>query len=261
MVFGLEGRRVLVTASTRGIGFGIAKVLLREGARVVINGRYREGVDRAVEELRGLGEVYGVAADLTRRGDVERLVEEAVRLLGGLDALVYVTGPPRPGYFTELSPEDWDYGARLLIMSAVWLTRAALPHLEKGVEPSIVYLSSVAVKEPIPNIALSNVLRIAVQGLVKTLARELGPRGIRVNAVLPGYILTDRVRQIARDRAAREGRSEEDVLRDIASEVPLGRIGEPEEVGHLVAFLISRYASYITGASIPIDGGLLRSVF
>lgn len=262
MPFDLEGYRVLVTASSRGIGRGIAEVLCEEGAHVVVNGRTREHVENTVARLAASGcRVKGVTADLTVRSDVERLVDEAVSFLGGLDALVYVTGPPKPGRFTELSLEDWDYARRLLIDSAILLVYRALPHLERGRNPSIVFLTSVATREPIEELALSNTLRIAVHGLVRTLARELGPRGVRVNAVMPGYILTDRVKQLAKRRAEERGVNVDEVYREMASEVPLRRIGDPREVGYLVAFLISRYASYINGASIPIDGGLLRSVF
>ena len=261
MKIDLDKYRVLVTASTRGIGFGIAKILLECGARVVINGRYRETVENALMKLRNLGEVHGFVADLTDFEQVRELVKKAVEVLGGLDALVYVTGPPKPGFFKDLTLSDWEYGVKLLIMSAIWLTYLALPYLQKSDNPSIVYLTSVAVREPIPNIALSNTLRIAIHGLIKTLSRELGPQGIRVNAILPGYIMTDRLKQIIKDRAKRENRSEDEILKEFISSVPLRRIGEPEEVGYLVAFLISRYARYINGASIPIDGGLLQSVF
>lgn len=262
-MFGIEGCRVLVTASSRGIGFGIAKVLVKEGCRVVINGRNKERLEKSVEELKntGKGEVYGVQADLAVKEEVEKLVDKTIDYLGGLDALVYVTGPPKPGFFSDLSLEDWEYGINLLIKNALWLTYKAIPYLEKSGNPSITYLTSVAVKEPIPNIALSNTLRISIHGLAKTLASELGSKGIRVNTVLPGYIMTDRVKQLVRDRSRRENRGEDEILKEITAKIPLGRIGEPEEVGYLVAFLISPYASYINGAAIPIDGGLLRSVF
>ncbi len=262
-VFNIEGLRVIITASSRGIGFGIAKVLVREGARVVISSRNKERLYRALHELNniGSGEAYAVQADLTRREDIERLVEESLDKLGGLDAIVYVTGPPRPGRFQDLGLDDWEYGVRLLVMSAVWLTYYSLPYILESANPSIVYVTSVAVREPIETIALSNTLRISVHGLVKTLARELGRKGVRVNAVLPGYIYTDRIREIASDKAVRTGKSEEEIINDMIKEVPLGRIGRPEEVGYLVAFLLSNYASYINGASIPIDGGLLKSVF
>lgn len=259
-MFNLSGHRVLVTASTRGIGYGIAKVLLMNGARVIINGRNNESISKAVKELKNYGTVYGVRADLTVHDDVVMLINKSVELLGGLDSLVYVTGPPKPGFFSELSLDDWDYGIKLLIMSAIWATYYALPYLRESDNPSIVYSTSIAVKEPIPNIALSNTLRISVHGLVKTLSRELGRQGIRVNAILPGYIMTDRVKQLIKDRSIRENKSEDEILENIVNNIPLKRIGKPEEVGYLVAFLISKYASYINGASIPIDGGLLKSI-
>lgn len=264
MVFDLRGHKVLVTASTRGIGRGVAEVLLAEGAKVVINGTREETVRKALRDLEerfGKGNVKGIMADIRFEEQVKALVDEAVRFLGGLDSLVYVTGPPKPGFFRELSASDWIDGANLLIMSAVNLVRESLPHLKQSRNPSIVFLTSVAVKEPIPNIALSNTLRIAVHGLMKTLAQELGPEGIRVNAVMPGYIMTDRVRQLAKDRSVREGRSPKEVIDEIAGKIPLGRIGDPKDVGYVVAFLLSRYASYVTGASIPVDGGMLKSQF
>jgi len=238
----------------------VAEVLLEEGAVVTINGRSQPSVEEALKELERKGRVYGVAADLTKREEVYKLVDEAYRLMGGLDAVVYVTGPPKTAKFVELEDEDWDYGVRLLTLSAVWVARAALKYLRESKNPSMVFVTSTAVKEPIPNITLSNVLRISVHGLVKTLALELGPLGIRVNGIMPGYILTDRFRNVVRDRARREGKSEEAVLKEIEAEIPLRRIGEPRDVGYVVAFLLSRYASYITGAMIPVDGGRLKSV-
>ncbi|RLG80888.1 MAG: short-chain dehydrogenase [Thermoprotei archaeon] len=259
---GINGKKFLVTASTRGIGKGIAKVLLREGAVVTINGRSDDSVRRAVSELSSIARnrVYGVAADLTVESDVRELVSRSVSLMGGLDGFAYVTGPPKGGRFTELSIDDWDYGVKLLIMSALWLTKYSLPHILKS-RGSMVFLTSVAIREPIPMIALSNTLRISIAGLVKTLAKELGPKGVRVNMVLPGHILTDRQRYLAERWAREKGSSPKAYFDMVAKKVPMGRLGTPEEVGEVVAFLLSPRASYVNGASIPVDGGLLNHVF
>ena len=258
---GLKGYRILVTASTDGIGRGIAEVLVEQGARVVINGRSQERMDEALRQLSGKGEAYGVTGDISSVETAERVVDEAAGILGGLDSVVYVTGSPKPSRFTDLQWSDWEEGINLLVKSAVAVARRSIDYLAESSNPSMVFSTSIAVREPIPDIALSNVLRISVHGLVKTLAKELAPRGIRVNAVLPGYIMTRRVLEIAEKRAAVDGITLEEAVRRIAGGVPLGRIGEPREVGYLVAFLVSRLASYVTGASIPVDGGLLRSVF
>ncbi|MEM2208187.1 MAG: SDR family oxidoreductase [Sulfolobales archaeon] len=258
--FGLDGYRVLVTASTRGIGKGIAEVLLEEGARVFICGRSRESVNKALSELKHIGEVYGSPADITVREQAEGVVDRACEVLGGLDGLVYVTGPPKPGTFAELDLSDWDYGVKLLVLSAIWVTRKAVHYLEKSERASLIYLTSTAVKEPIHNLALSNVLRVSIHNLVKTLSRELGPRGIRVNAVAPGYIYTDRTLQVARDQSARIGKSVNEVINEWANEVPLKRLGSTREVGYAVAFLLSPLASYISGVVLPVDGGRLRSL-
>ncbi|RLG88486.1 MAG: short-chain dehydrogenase [Thermoprotei archaeon] len=262
-MFDIEGMRVLITASSRGIGYGIAKVLVREGCKVVINGRNEERLRKAVEELEkiGSGQVYGVRADLTNPEELEVLVKKAIEYLNGLDALVYIPSPPKPGYFKDLSFDDWEHGIKQLVTSPVRLTYLVLPYLLESRNPSIIYVTSIAVKEPIPNIVLSNTLRISIQGLAKSLSKELGPKGVRVNTILPGYIMTDRLKQVVQDKARRENKSEEGVLREFKEKVPLKRIGKPEDIGYLVAFLISRYASYINGASIPVDGGLLNSVF
>ncbi len=256
----LKDYKVLVTASSQGIGRGIAEVLLEQGARVVINGRRKDVIEKAVKELSDTGRVHGVVADITVKEEVERLVDKAANLLGGLDAIVYVTGSPKPGRFAELSDQDWVEGTRLLVMSAVWLVRKALRYLESSENPSITLLSSIAVKEPVPNLSLSSVLRISIHGLVKTLSRDLVEKKIRVNAVMPGYIDTSRINEILEHKSRLVGKTIEELRRELENGIPLGRLGKPKEVGYLVAFLISKYASYINGASIPIDGGLLRTV-
>lgn len=253
----LKGKVAIVTAASRGIGAGVANVLAREGADLVVAAR---DVKRLEEVARRLSAQYGVSvlpvqADLTRREDVKRIVEEAVRNFSRVDILAYNTGPPKPGAFLELTEEDWEYGVRLLLLSAVWITRDVLPYMIERRWGRLIYITSSTLKQPIPTLTLSNVIRISLAGLVKTLAYQLGRYNILVNGIMQGYIDTDRVREVAAARAAAEGRNVEEVIADMGKEVPLGRLGRPEEIGELVAFLASEKASYITGSLILIDGG------
>jgi 3-oxoacyl-[acyl-carrier protein] reductase len=258
---GLHGARVLVTAASQGIGYAAAQAFLGEGARVVVNSSNAGRLESALERLGALGEVHGVVADLTRQSDLDRLLEETVRQLGGLDTLVYLTGPPRPGTFMEQGFEDWSRAAGLMVVSPAYLARkAAEAMLASHTAGRMVFLGSVAMREPIPNLATSSVCRIAVGGLVRTLARELGPNGIRVNGILPGYIRTGRIDELAADSARRRGTTPAEVLREMEHDVPLGRIGSPEELARVIIFLGSEMSSYVSGTLLPVDGGRLRSV-
>jgi 3-oxoacyl-[acyl-carrier protein] reductase len=258
---GLQGARVLVTASSQGIGYGAAEAFLGEGARVVVNSSNAGRLGAAVERLGRLGEVHGVVADLTRPADLDRLLTETVTHLGGVDTLVYVTGSPHPGLFMEQGFEDWERAASLLVVSPAYLARRTAEAMLGGSTAGrMVFLTSVAIREPIPNLATSSVCRIAVTGLVKTLSRELGPKGIRVNGILPGYIRTARIDEVAEDTARRRGVTPDEVVRGLERDIPLGRIGSPEELARAILFLGSELSSYVTGAMLPVDGGLLRSV-
>jgi len=253
----LKGKVSIVTAASRGIGAGVASVLAREGSDLVIASRDSARLEKLARELEAK---YGVSvvpvqADLTKREDVRRIAEAAIRHFGKVDVLAYNTGPPKPGAFMELSEEDWEYGVRLLLMSAVWITRDVLPHMVERRQGRLIYITSSTLKQPIPTLTLSNVIRISLAGLVKTLAYQLGPYNILVNGIMQGYVDTERVREVAAARAQREGRKVEDVIKEIEREVPIGRLAKPEEIGELVAFLASDKASYITGSLILIDGG------
>jgi 3-oxoacyl-[acyl-carrier protein] reductase len=253
----LKGKVSIVTAASRGIGAGVASVLAREGSDLVIASRDSARLEKLARELEAKygTSVVPVQADLTKREDVRRIAETAIRDFGKVDVLAYNTGPPKPGAFMELSEDDWEYGVRLLLMSAVWITRDVLPHMVERRQGRLIYITSFTLKQPIPTLTLSNVIRISLAGLVKTLAYQLGPYNILVNGIMQGYIDTERVREVAAARAQREGRKVEDVIKEIEREVPLGRLAKPEEIGELVAFLASDKASYITGSLILIDGG------
>lgn len=258
----LDGKLAFTTASSKGIGFGVAKVLAMAGADVILLSRSEENLKRAqarIEELTGKKPFY-IVADLTKREDLEKSVKE-IADIGDVDIFFFSTGGPKPGYFMEMEMEDWEKAVNLLLYPAVYLTKALLPKMIEKKWGRIIYSTSVAIKEPIPNIALSNVVRISMAGLVRTLAKEVGKYGITVNGILPGIIRTDRVVQLAKDRAVREGKTLEEALSEYTKSIPLGRLGEPEEIGYLVAFLASEYGSYINGAMIPVDGGRLNSVF
>jgi 3-oxoacyl-[acyl-carrier protein] reductase len=261
MRLGLENKVTLVTASSRGIGLGIARVFTEEGARVIISSRNEEELRKAKEELRKIGgDVDYIKADLTVKEEVDYLVRRIGETHGELHVVVYNTGPPKPGSFMELSDEDWEYGTRLLLLSAVWLTRRAIPLMLRNNWGRLIYVTSLTLRQPMPNLVLSNTIRLSINGLVKSLATELGPRGITVNGIMQGHILTGRVRELAEDTAKRTGRSTEDVMRELTSKIPLGRYGTPEEVGYLAAFLASEKASYINGTMILIDGGVVQCI-
>ncbi len=261
VALGLRGQRVFVTAASQGIGFATARAFLEEGARVVVNGSHPGRLAAAVERLRPLGEVHGVVADLTQEQELDRLVREAHDALGGFDVLAYVTGSPAPGTFLEQDFDRWHAAALLLAVSPAYLARlVARSMLEDRIAGRMVFLASFAIREPIANIATSNVCRIAIAGLVRTLARELGPVGIRVNGVLPGYIATERVDHVFEDAGRRRGVPAAEARAAVEQEIPLGRIGAPEELARAVLFLGSDLSSYVTGALLPVDGGILRSV-
>lgn len=257
----LRGARVLVTASSQGIGFATARAFLAEGARVVINSSNHERLSAAERSLAAVGEVHGVVADLTQSRDLDALVEKTYGLLGGLDTLVYVTGSPKPGVFLEQDYAAWHAAAEMLVVSPAYLARrVAQSMIERQTSGRMVFLASVAIREPIPTIATSSVCRIAIAGLVRTLAREVGPKGIRVNGILPGFIRTSRVDEVVEDTARRRGIPSAQALADLVRDIPLGRIGSPEELAQVVVFLGSEMSSYVSGALLPVDGGLLRSV-
>jgi 3-oxoacyl-[acyl-carrier protein] reductase len=258
----LKGRAALVTAASKGIGFGVAKVLASEGCKVIISSRNQDSIQQATKQIvkeTGNREVYGFSADLTVKDDIDRLIASARQRIGGIDILAYNTGPPKPGTFSDLLDEDWEYGVKLLLLSATRLAKGILPRMVQKQWGRLIFITSTTLRQPIGNLLLSNAVRLSLAGLSKSLATEYGAKGITSNGIMQGHILTDRQRQIAEDLSRRTGKSVEESMKQALAEVPAGRYGTVDEIGYLVAFLASDKASYINGAMIPIDGGMLRS--
>jgi len=246
----------LVTASSSGLGRASAAVLAEADANVVLNGRNEDRLDEAVAELDalGAGSVVGVAGDLTRTDDIDALVTATVEEFGGLDHLVTSAGGPPSGPFMGTDDEDWYHAFDLLVMSVVRLVREAAPHLQDG-GGTIVNITSRSVKEAIDSLVLSNAVRMSVVGLEKTLSQELAPE-VRANAVLPGPHETSRIEELVEQSVERgEYDSYEEGLAARAEGIPLERIGDPQELGEVVAFLCSPRSSYLNGVAIPVDGG------
>jgi 3-oxoacyl-[acyl-carrier protein] reductase len=250
---GLGGRRALVTAASKGLGRACAEALCAEGAKVFIASRDAAAIETAGKAIGAAG---WQAADVSKAGDIEPLVKAALAKLGGLDILVVNAGPPPLGTFQTTPLESWDTAYQLTLMSAVRLVNASLAHLKESRQGRIVFITSISVRQPIPNIALSNSLRGAVTGLAKTLSRELAPDAVTVNCLAPDGILTDRTRQIA----AASGPNPEEHIKRMAASAPMGRLGDPAEFGAACAFLCSRQAGYITGQTLGVDGGALLGV-
>jgi 3-oxoacyl-[acyl-carrier protein] reductase len=242
----LTGRTAVVCGGSEGIGLGIAEALAEEGANLVLFARRPEVLEREAERLGATA----VAGDVSVARDLERLVQTTVEAHGGIDILVNNSGGPPRTTALEMNEENTLKAVNLLLVSAVRLTSLSLPYLERSKAGRIVNVTSSTVREPVDNLALSNAVRPGVVGWAKTLARELGPKGITVNSIAPGRIDTARVREVYPD-----GPTEADL-----AAIPLRRLGTPREIGDLVAFLCSDRAAYISGTVIPVDGGLLRSL-
>ncbi|HEX7005194.1 MAG TPA: SDR family oxidoreductase [Trueperaceae bacterium] len=259
MNLGLEGKRALVTAASGGLGFATARALAQEGAKLAICSR-DEG--RAAAAAGKIGddtgaEVHSYAADVSDAGSLEELFGSAVSALGGLDIMVCNAGGPPPGGFARLGEEEWDRAYQLTLQSVVRSVRLAVPHMRQAGGGSILALGSSSVKSPIPNLLLSNVFRPAVHGLCKSLSVELAGEGIRVNLLSPGRVETERIMQLDRARAENEGKPLDEVKKASLAAIPLGRLGRPEEFGRVAAFLLSDAASYMTGSSVIVDGGMV----
>jgi len=261
MDLGLKDSVAIVLAASKGLGRASAAALAAEGAHVVIGARNQETLEETARQIRqeSGGQVIAVPTDVTKVEDLNTIVTETVRHFGHVDILVNNAGGPPPGTFGAFDDAQWQAAFELNLLSAVRLIRLVLPHMRTRGGGRIINIVSTSVKQPVDNLLLSNAIRPGVIGLAKSLSIELGPENITVNNVCPGRILTDRIRQNYQMQVQGAG-SEEEMLAQSAQGVPMQRIGQPEELGALVAFLASRQASYITGTTIPVDGGLVRSL-
>ena len=262
MDLGLRGKTALVTAASRGLGRAIAEVLAAEGASLVICARGADALAEARDAIadRSGVDVDMVAADVATEEGITRVWQHACDRFGRVDVLVTNAGGPPSGPFETHEWKTWMHAVELTLRSAVELTRLVLPGMKERRWGRILNVTSIAVKQPVDGLMLSNSLRAAVTGFARTLANEVARHGITVNNMMPGYTRTERVEQLNAATAAREGITVDDVARRIEAQIPMRRLGEPGEFAALAAFLASEQASYITGQSIAVDGGWTRSL-
>lgn len=270
MDLGIEGRIAFIAGASSGLGRAVAVALAGEGARVAICSRNKERIaavaDRVAQEA-GVDRkrILPLVCDVTKERDVDDAIEQTCAHFGGLHILVTNAGGPPAGYIDDLSLETWRAAIELNLVSTIQLCRAALPHLRAAAaaddpHASILMITSISAKRPIPSLYLSNATRAGVQGFAKTLSEELGPAGITVNTILPGYTRTKRLKELATHLASTSGTPVEEIEAGWAEKNALRRIGEPEEFAAAAAFLVSKRAAYITGTGFPVDGGWSKHV-
>ncbi len=263
MDLGLKDRVAIVAASSQGLGKAVAFGLAKEGARLALCARTESTLSATVEEIRSATgtEVVAWPVDVTVYGQVRRFVSETAKRFGRVDICVTNAGGPPTKPFAETTVEDWQAGVNLNLMSTLYFAREVLPLMQKRKWGRLITITSVAVKQPVEGLILSNSVRSAVTGLMKSLSNEYGKDNVLVNNVCPGYTQTARLDELAAGLAVAEGVDANTVRARWAAQVPLQRLGQPEEFANLVVFLASERASYITGASIAVDGGLVKGVF
>jgi 3-oxoacyl-[acyl-carrier protein] reductase len=256
MDLGLKGKRALVLAASRGLGYASALGLAREGCRLVICSRDQQRIEAAAEAIRRDtgATVKALVADVSSGAEARRLVDAAVAEYGGLEIVVHNAGGPPAGETLQMSDEQWQKAFEQNLLSFTRIVGAAAPEMKKAGYGRVITIASSSIKQPIPNLALSNALRAGVWGIAKTMSRELGPQGILVNVVAPGRIDTERIAELDQANAQKSGKTIEDVRKASVASIPLGRLGRPEELANLVVFLASQSASYITGQAITVDG-------
>ena len=259
----LKNKSALVTGASRGLGYATALALAREGCRVAINSRDEGKIKAAAQKISDETgtQVIGLAGDVSDAGAANRLVEQTVQAFGGLDILITNAGGPPAGPFETINEETWQKAVDISFMVHVRLMQAALPHLRKSEAASVLAITSYVVKQPMLNLVLSNSIRAATAGLVKSLALELGRDHIRFNSIMPGWTVTERVQELMAFRAKNNATTVEAEFAKQVAEIPLGRMAGPEEFASVAAFLVSPAASYVHGVALPVDGGIIKSTF
>ena len=256
MDLGLKGKRAIVMAASRGLGYASAMGLAREGCHLVICSRDEARINAAAETIRQAtgAQVRALVADVSSSAEAKRLVDTAVAEYGGLEIVLHNAGGPPAGETLQMTDEQWQKAFEQNLLSLTRIARAAAPEMAKAGYGRVLTIASSSIKQPIPNLALSNALRAGVWGLAKTLSRELAPQGILVNVIAPGRIDTERIAELDQANAQKSGKTIDDVRKASVASIPLGRLGRPEELANLVVFLASQAASYITGQAITVDG-------
>lgn len=263
MQLNLKGKVAMVAASSKGLGFGIAQELAREGAKLSIGSRSKDGIESAAKKLREetQADVLSSILDASNNQSIQDWTKRTTDHFGGVDLLVVNAGGPPPGKFMDFTDENWQAAFDMNLMSAVRMIRQVIPSMESRGGGSILTVTSSSVKEPIDVLILSNVMRSGVTSLVKSLSLQLAPKNIRVNNLMPGRIDTDRVRSIDENQAKAAGISVEERKAQSQTTIPLQRYGTIEDFGKMGAFLLSEAASYVTGSSIAVDGGSIKTVW
>ncbi len=263
MDLGIRGRNAVVAASSRGLGRAVAEELAREGVNLVLCARSEDALRETADSIRAESgvKVVAVVADVGDIAGVEKVTRTASEQLGDIDILVTNNGGPPAGQFESHSPDVWTAAVNQLLSSVVNLTRAVLPGMKERRWGRIVNVTSIAVKQPVDNLILSNSIRAAVTGFARTLANEVAPFGVTVNNVMPGYTRTQRIEDLSQHNAGLNGTTPAEERGKWEEQIPMRRLGDPREFAAMVAFLASDRASYTTGASIPVDGGWIKSLF